>query len=203
MRKIDLTGMRFGRLTVIREDEKSKNGDCRWLCHCDCGEYKIIYGTALKRGLTNSCGCLNRELIIKRNTVHGWRKTLIYGIWAAIKRRCFNKNTKTYGYYGARGITMCDEWRNNFLAFRDWALVNGYNEGLTIDRIDVNGNYEPSNCRWVTQKEQANNQRPRKSRYFNGCRVNVSKIAREHGLSESTLHGRLRRGMSLEKALEH
>ena len=155
-----LKGKRFGRLTVLEKSESEKRGTY-WLCKCDCGRTKIIKGNSLVDGKTISCGCLSREKIIKNNTKHGMHKTRIYHIWSDMKSRCLSEKDNAYCYYGGRGITVCDEWKNEngFIAFKNWAYANGYSDDLSLDRIDVNGNYEPDNCRWVTQKIQSNNRR--------------------------------------------
>lgn len=150
----DITGQRFGRLTVIEQAE-SKNNHARWVCKCDCGNKRIVYGSSLFSGETKSCGCWNKDKMLKHNLTD----TKLAHIWSQIKQRCFQKNCKAYKNYGGRGITVCDEWKNDFLTFYNWSIKNGYKENLSIDRIDNDGNYCPENCRWVEDDTQRRNKR--------------------------------------------
>lgn len=162
-KKIELAGKRFGKIKVLSRKGVEK-GSVIWNCVCDCGKEIEISTSRLNFGNVNSCGCVKRQRAIERNTTHGKSNTRLYEIWVGMKKRCYNPKCKAYERYGGRGITVCQEWLDDFINFYNWALGNGYSDTLSIDRIDVNGNYEPNNCRWASDKEQGRNQR--KTIYF-------------------------------------
>lgn len=182
MKKLDLTDMKFGKLTVLYEDKSQKYERVHWICKCDCGNIISVSRNELRDGHTKSCGCLklkNNGLTTRAN----YRDNRLYNIWRGIKKRCTLPSDKDYKNYGGRGIQICNEWLNSYIAFHDWAINNGYSEELTIDRIDYDGNYEPSNCRWVTMKEQNNNKRSNVFFTYNGKTKSMSKWCDEFGVS--------------------
>ena len=158
----NLTGQKFGRLTVIKRIGVDRFGHVLWLCKCICGNEKEVISSNLIRGYTLSCGCIQKEK--PNHTQHGLSKKTIYRKWAGMKNRCFNPKSLKYKDYGGRGITVCEEWKNSFVKYYEYVskLPHFDEKGYSIDRIDVNGNYEPGNVRWATAKEQANNKRKNK-----------------------------------------
>lgn len=201
MSQIALEGRKFGRLTVIKY-EYSKNYKRYWLCKCECGNEKYISTSKLTTGNTISCGCYQKENIKNGlNYKHGLRKTRLYRIWVNMKTRCCNTNDNHFKDYGARGIKICDEWLNDFMNFYNWSMENGYKDNLTIDRIDVNGNYEPSNCRWATILEQNRNRRVVKVITFNGKSQTISQWSSELKLGKETIRERIKKGWTIEECL--
>ena len=201
----DLTNKKFGRWTVIKishtkKKRNSSSSEVYWLCQCECGTQKVLSGYVLKRGISKSCGCLQKELIKRRSTKHGMKNTRLYRIWHGIKGRCLNSKDKAYPLYGGRGVTICKEWQDNFMNFYDWAINNNYSDKLTLDRINCNGNYEPSNCRWTTMKEQQRNRRNNKLIIFNGETKCLSEWAERLDINPNSLARRLKK-MDIETAL--
>lgn len=185
-------------MTVIQDTNERRNNGVVWICRCECGNVVKRTTGELNAGRRLSCGC------IRTGATGAWKngkRERLYIIWCDIIQRCFDKNDPNYQRYGARGITICDEWRHNYPAFREWALSNGYNEQLTIDRIDNDGNYFPDNCRWTTAKVQCRNKSNNALITYCGETHCVSEWAEILGFKRSTLAERLRRGWSVEKAM--
>lgn len=201
-RVIDLTGQRFGRLTVFERDCLTVKSSAYWICICDCGEYVSVNSQSLRRGKTCSCGCFHKEMQNTYGMRHGKSNTRLYGIWHGMKDRCYNSNNPRYSHYGGKGVAVCDEWKNDFQAFYDWAMANGYSDDLSIDRIDVNGNYEPSNCRWADKKTQANNTSKNHIVTAFGETKTLAQWAETTGINAITINTRLRNGWSPEEALK-
>lgn len=195
----DLTGKKFGRLTALNLCEKFSDGKTAWLCKCSCGNYKRVRATHLMAGMVQSCGCLRKE---GPHTTHGHSKnSRIYRIWSNMKSRCYNPNASEYSRYGGRGIRICDEWRNDFQVFYDWAMSQGYANNLSIDRKDTNGNYEPGNCQWATSRQQANNTSGNFQVLFDNKIITVAEVARKLNVSPFALYKKIkRRNISKEDA---
>ena len=201
----DRAGQRFGRLTVVKDVGRTKTKRVLWLCHCGCGNETIVASNNLTGGKTQSCGCYMRDRVREASKTHGHymngKQTRLYAIWAGMKRRCLNHNVKAYHRYGGRGIKVCAEWMK-FEPFRDWATANGYADKLSIDRIDNDGNYEPGNCRWITQKVQCQNTRSNRLITFNGVAKSIAEWAEITGIKAATISARIKRHhWPIEKAL--
>ena len=206
MKLLDLTGQRFGKLVVLNRTEdyifKSGRKERMWHCQCDCGNIIDVVGTNLKNNNTISCGCFRREKMKNLKTTHGLSHSRLRLIYRNIKSRCYNPNDKKFKNYGGRGITICDEWLgdNGFINFYNWAVTHGYSENLTIDRIETNGNYEPSNCRWADFTVQANNRTNNHLITYNDKTMTISNWAKELGINYKTLSNRILQGWSIDRA---
>lgn len=202
MKKIDITGNKYGRLTVIKENGK-QGKNIMWLCKCDCGKEINAIAYNLKNGHTRSCGCLQTETRLKSKATHNQSKSRLYRIWRHIKSRCFNSKVPHFKNYGGRGISMCTEWEKSFESFMLWSMANGYANDLSIDRIDVNGDYNPDNCRWTNAKVQANNKTNNHIIEYKGEKHTLSEWSDILGLSHVTITKRIfDYGWTVERAFE-
>lgn len=213
----DLVGKKFGRLTVTSYSHTNEKGRAVWNCKCECGNSIKVSSSYLLSHETKSCGCLVKEVSRKQALIrnkgnkfglkHGKHEFKLYKVWKSMNGRCNCPTNSQYEYYGGRGIEVCSQWKNNFNAFYEWGMTNGYNEKAskgecTIDRIDVNGDYEPSNCRWVNLKVQANNKRNNRKITFNGITKNLCEWAEITGIRAETIRTRIDKlTWSIEKAL--
>ena len=195
---VDITGERYGKLIAIRYVGRSNSKQSLWLCKCDCGNETTVRLSNIRNGHTKSCGCGEKE---NRNQFrnksvrkHQESYTRLYRIWIGIKNRCNNHNDDHWPIYGKRGISVCEEWNQQYEKFREWALANGYDDSLTIDRIDTNGNYEPGNCRWVSNADQQRNKRNNRYYTYHGKTQLIPAWAEEFGVTDSTIRSRIRRG---------
>lgn len=202
-KRIDLTGKRFGKLIVRGFSHTGKYGKAWWVCDCDCGAQNVvILGESLKQGRTTSCGCYRKDNM----TTHGKTNTRIFRTYTDMVRRCYKPECSNYKNYGARGIRICEEWlsENGFKKFYEWAMDNGYSDDLTIDRIDVNGDYSPKNCRWITNLEQQSNKRNTRKFVLNGETLTLKELSEKTGITIPALVSRIdRRKMTLEEAIAY
>lgn len=196
----DITGMRSGKLTAIKVVGKSKRGNV-WECQCDCGNTKNVITAEIINKSIKSCGCNSHPRISKKGK-HNLSRTRLYTIHKDMVARCTPKGD-TKGNYYARGIRVCKEWQgiDGLYNFCEWAKNNGYKDGLTLDRINNNGNYEPQNCQWVTRISQNNNRRNNVYLEYDGKKMSLAEWARETGINQYALWGRISRGWSVEDAL--
>lgn len=199
-------GAVFSRYTVIKNTGKksARSGSYLYLCKCECGTEKVVSGSNLRTGRVLSCGCLRNERQKAAVQTHGGYRSRLYHIWDAMIQRSTNSNHPSYKYYGGRGITVCEEWRNSFESFRVWALDAGYDENAekwecTLDRIDTNSGYFPSNCRWVSQKEQMNNTRRCNVVVVNGVGKNLTQWAQELGIKRHQLYKKKSNGTNMSE----
>lgn len=207
---IDLTGQKFGKLTIINKaDKRSSSGSIYWNCKCDCGNVTVVIGRHLKNGHTKSCGCLHikqakeqARRMSQNNIKHNKSNTRLYHIYKCMLNRCYLKVHKFYKNYGGRGITICEEWKNDFIIFYNWAIENGYKDNLSIDRINNDENYEPSNCRWLSVKEQANNRRTNILYEYQGEIKSLKFICEKFNAKYGTVRKRIVNGMNLKEALD-
>lgn len=182
----DISGKTYGRLKVLYRTENDKYGNAQWVCICECGNKTTVKGYCLRMGKTKSCGCLQKDTVRNREYKHGYTGTRIYSIWSGMKDRCLNSNSNAYKDYGAKGIKVCDEWlkAENFIK---WAFNNGYKDVLTIERIDSNGNYEPSNCTFTTRSDQNRNTSRNIKQIISGKEYTLSQIAKMLGVTRGTV----------------
>ena len=202
MTPVDFTGKRFGRLFVLEEapyGPPPKSGQQRWRCVCDCGNPRVVVTSSLRKGESKSCGCLRAEKSSQRRTTHGMSKTPTYRSWHHAKERCFNPNDANHAIYGARGITMCEAWKSSFAAFL--ADMGAKPSGMSLDRIDVNGNYEPANCRWASNFVQSENKR--KAVLWRGIPASLSTVARDCEVPKGHLQVLVKLGMPLDGAIDY
>lgn len=198
---VDVKGLRFGRLVAIKPTNKrASNGSIIWECLCDCGTVTNVAYNSLKNGQV-SCGCKQKESVKIANTTHGKSYGKLYKIWTSLKSRCYNPNDKAYKDYGGRGIKVYNDWYYGFITFYEWAFENGYNDNLTIDRINNNGNYEPTNCRWVDRKIQQNNRRNNHYITIKGETKTLQEWGEYVGIKPNTILCRIRKNWSNEEAI--
>lgn len=201
--KIEI-GQKIKFLEFIESRGKDKNNQDIGLFRCVCGVEKVMRNNNVLFGKTSSCGCYRKKFVseYKPGFKHGLGRMLLYDVWYLMKRRCYEVGGKNYHQYGALGIKVCEEWKDNVSAFAEWALANGYKKGLQIDRIDTNGNYEPSNCRFVTSKVNNNNRKNNRFLEFNGEVKTLQEWADEKGVERHFIYYRLKKGWSIDDILK-
>lgn len=203
IKAINRIGQKFSRFTILDVFIKNKHSVAHVVC--DCGNEKNVLVASLVSGNTKSCGCLNSELIkaLEGNKKHGLSYHPLHAIWDGLKSRCFNPNRKSYKNYGGRGVTVCDEWKNDFMAFYNWAITNGWQQGLQIDK-DILGNgllYSPETCCWVTQKKNANNTRRNHYLLYEGETMTLAEFSEKIKISPKLVSLRFRRGWSMDRII--
>lgn len=202
MMALNLQGKRFGNLTVLERVGKDKARNILWKCRCDCGNEIVVRTCELNRGHTKSCGCYQKEMASKANIKHGESHGKLHQVWLDMRARCKRKSHHAYKWYGGKGISVCDEWENNYLSFQKWAFENGYKNGLTIDRMDGNGNYCPENCRWATRKEQSNNISSCVYFDFMGERLNITQFCEKYGVPAGHFYKTARKNINIQTLMK-
>lgn len=192
----DLLGQVFNRLTVIEFIGQGFKGRSIWKCKCICGNQKILPARSLTKKHTQSCGCLTHG-----RPIHNGVGTRLYGIWADMKQRCYNTKCTNYKYYGQRGIIVCEDWKNDFSVFKNWSFQNDYKEYLEIERINNNGNYEPSNCKWATELEQAFNKRNNVFCFIKGEKLNTLQVEKKYGIPHHIVLRRIKKGWNEDRII--
>lgn len=192
---MDITGEKYGRWTVLNRSPENKR---KWVCKCSCGTVKTVHESNLRSGYSKSCGCLASETTTKRNMSHGGAHTRLYQVWSNMRRRCSDPKNNRYQNYGDRGIRVCEEWEH-FENFREWAYATGYDDKApygvcTIERINTDGNYEPSNCTWKSIKEQCSNRTSNILITYNGKTLTATEWEKELHFSKDRVCMRIRRG---------
>ena len=208
----DITGTRINGWTVLEEHGRNKSGGAMFLCRCQCGNERVVDGRSVRNGSSKSCGCTRAERITDslklRFLEQGGKKERLYGVWNGMKDRCYNPNSRAYYRYGGRGITVCDEWKNSYKAFRKWALDNGYDSTAkrgvcTLERIDNDDGYSPLNCTWASSRAQCNNRSNNHIISYKGVEHTISEWSRITGIRKDTLRRRLvTYGWATERALQ-
>lgn len=197
-KKIDLSGMEFGRLLVIKDaGKRNANKKIIYLCKCNCGNVVEVAGQELKKGDTKSCGCLRKEMM----TTHNSYQTRLYKIWAGMISRCYCETATGYKHYGARGIKVCEEWRK-FETFSEWSCESGYKDDLTIERKNVNGDYCPENCKWATRKEQNRNRRNNVFVTIKGLKMTLIDVSEKYQMDYKTVWLRYGAGLRGEEIIK-
>ena len=197
---IDMTGQRYNRLTVVEIVEGSAPVKSYWKCVCDCGNVTFVSGANLRSGAVKSCGCLRKD--IKTTLRHNMTGTRLYNVWASMKNRCYNPNQASYKNYGGRGIHMCEDWRKTPDKFFEWAMGSGYSDDLTIERIDVDKDYCPENCKWIPFNTQQSNRTSCRSFTHDGRTQNLTDWCKELGLQYKQIHNRIYKlGWTFERAI--
>lgn len=196
---VDFKGVKKNFLVFIKHIGKGK-----WVCRCDCGKLFIanMSDVMKKKCGTRSCGCMKGDIISRKNSTKRSKNIRLYKIYDSMKQRCSNPNNHAYKDYGGRGITVCVDWRKSYDSFYEWALSNGYDDTLTIERIDVNGDYEPSNCKWATRKEQGSNRRNSLKFEINGRKMTVKEISKSYNICETALYYRIQSGYSVNELIK-